>query len=518
MIQAILSLFYIESTSCNSYNLTANIQNLFYFCRKYSNVVFTTFKSKLPLPMKLIFKRLILVIAPSIVLYSCGAVKPLAPLSSTVDIPKIVQPVSNVEVPVTVDLKTYFKQAETSVPNKYADSKQPCEGLRYAFTFSRTPFEIAGNNNVIGLKFTGSYGFNVSYCAKCADLFGSGSKCIVPTLSAQCGVDNEPPRRMEIAYQSTINVTPDYHLKSKTILYPAPKPLDRCNVLMGNVDVTDKLIEYITGPLNDLGKQVDAKVAAYNVKPILEQLWKSIADEVKLGDVGFLNVNPQAVRLSSFNLNGSLLSFSVGLSANPVVTTVSNPHPPIPLPNLTTYNPAKGFNIYLDLLENYDHLTTMVNQQVAGQTSEVAGNTFIVDHTKVWGLGKQIVMQIDFKGSSTGTIYLVGTPTYNQTTHELSFPDLTFDLQTKAWILKAAKWMFNEKITTMIRQKATYNFTKFIADNKAKLQTELSKDLGNNVHSDVTIQDLDIMGIYPTTDKLIIRTLSNGDIKMKVVM
>ena len=148
----------------------------------------------------------------------------------------------------------------------------------------------------------------------------------------------------------------------------------------------------------------------------------------------------------------------------------------------------------------------------------MAGNTFIVDHTKVWGIGKQIVMQIDFKGSSTGTIYLVGTPTYNQATHELSFPDLTFDLQTKAWILKAAKWMFNEKITNMIRQKATYNFSKFISDNKAKLQTELSKDLGNNVHSDVIIQDLDIMGIYPTSDKLIIRTLSNGDIKVKVVM
>ena len=459
--------------------------------------------------MKLQIKNILLVISLPFILFSCGAVKPLAPVNTVVDIPKIVQPVSNVEVPVTVDLKTYFKQAEASVPNKYSDSKQPCEGLRYSFTFSRTPFDITGNNNVIGLKFIGSYGFNVSYCAKCADLFGSGSKCIVPTLSAQCGVGNEPPRRMEIAYQSTISVLPDYHLKSKTILYPAPKPLDRCNVLMGNVDVTDKLIEYINGPLNDLGKQVDAKVAAYNVKPILEQLWKSIADEVKLGDVGFLNVNPQAVRLSSFNLNGSLLSFSVGLSANPVVTTVSN---------LSTYNPAKGFNIYLDLLENYDHLTNMVNQQVAGQVTEVAGNTFIVDHTKVWGIGKQIVMQIDFKGSSTGTIYLVGTPTYNQATHELSFPDLTFDLQTKAWILKAAKWMFNEKITNMIRQKATYNFSKFISDNKAKLQTELSKDLGNNVHSDVIIQDLDIMGIYPTSDKLIIRTLSNGDIKVKVVM
>ncbi len=450
--------------------------------------------------------------------YSCATVKPLAPANTEVDIPKLVQPVSNIEVPVTAELKSYFVQAENSVPNKYSGKQDQCEGLSYAYTFTRTPFAITGSNNTVNLKFTGAYGFTASYCAKCSTLFGQGPQCIVPTLSAQCGMGNEPPRRMEISYRSTINVMPDYHLQSKTILYPAPNPIDRCNVLMGNIDVTDRLIQYITGPLNDLGKQVDAKVAAYDIKPMIDEMWKNIAGEYKIADVGYLYVNPQTVRLSSFSLNGSQLNFSVGLSAKPIVTTVSIQQPLAPLPNLTAYTPANGFNIYLDLQENYDHLTNMVNQQVAGQSSEVAGNTFIVDKTKVWGIGKQIVMQIDFKGSSTGTIYLVGTPVYDQKTHVLSFPDLSFDLQTKAWMLKVAKWMFNGKITDMIRQKATYNFTQFITDSKTRLQKELSRDMGNGIKSEVAIKDMDIQAIYPTGDKLIIRTLSNGQIKVKVVM
>jgi hypothetical protein len=148
----------------------------------------------------------------------------------------------------------------------------------------------------------------------------------------------------------------------------------------------------------------------------------------------------------------------------------------------------------------------------------VAGNTFTVDHVKVYGIGTKMVMAVDFKGTSTGIIYLVGTPVYSTTTHELSFPDLSFDIQTKAWMLKAAKWMFNGKITDIIRQKATYNFSKFIADNKTKLQKELSRDLGNNIRSEVTIKDLDIQAIYPASDQLVIRTLSNGQIKVKVVM
>lgn len=449
---------------------------------------------------------------------SCSTYKPLAPtVVADVDIPKLIQPVSNIEVPITVDLKNYITQAENSVPNKFADSQQPCEGLRYSYTFTRSPFTISGKNNVVDLKFTGGYSIAASYCAKCITLQGKGAQCMVPTLSAQCGV-GEAPRRMEIAYRSTINISPDYHLSSKTILFPAPKPIDRCNIIMGQIDVTDRLIQYITTPLNDLGKQVDARIAAYNVKPMIEQLWKNLASETKIGDVGFVSINPQAVRLSSFNMSGSMLNFSVGLSAKPVVTTVSTAAPLKPVPNLSAYTPANGFNIYLDLLENYEHLTDMVNQQVAGMKTEAAGKTFIVDHLKIYGAGKQIVIQVDFKGSNTGTIYLVGTPTYDAVRHELSFPDLTFDLQTKSWMLKTAKWMFNGKITDMIRQKATYNFGKFIADSKARIEKEMSKDMGNGIRSDVNIKDLDIEAIYPTTDKLVVRTLSKGQLKVKVVM
>lgn len=453
-----------------------------------------------------------------LLLYSCTVIKPLAPAKTEADIPKLVQPVSDIDVPVTVDLKSYFVQAENSVPTKYSDNQQPCEGFRYFYTFNRTPFTITGSNNVVNLKFTGSYGFTVSYCAKCSDLFGSGPQCIVPVVSAQCGIGDEPPRRMEISYQTSIAVLPDYQLKSKTILYPGPKPIDRCNVFMKNIDVTDRLIQYITGPLNDLGKQVDARIAGYNIKPIVEELWKNIASETKVDDAGYVSINPESVRLSNFSLNGSLLNFSVGLSARPVVTTVSRPPLARPLPNLTVYKPAKGFNVYLDLLENYDHLTKMVNQQIVGQSAQVAGKQFIVDNAKIWGNGKQIVMQIDFKGSSTGTIYLVGTPIYNPASHEISFPDLTFDLQTKAWMLKAAKWMFNGKITDMIRQRASYNLGKFIADSKTRIQTEMSRDMGNGVHTDLAIHDLDIQAIYPTEEKLIVRTLSNGQIRVKVVM
>src|ERR1700712_1432987 len=120
--------------------------------------------------MKINYKQLFALLIPLFILHSCAVQKAAAPTNTSVEIPKIVQPVSNIEVPVTADLKSYFVQAENSVPNKYSDNQQPCQGLRYAYTFTRTPFTVTGSSNVFNLKFTGSYGFTAAYCAKCSTL------------------------------------------------------------------------------------------------------------------------------------------------------------------------------------------------------------------------------------------------------------------------------------------------------------------------------------------------------------
>ena len=60
--------------------------------------------------------------------------------------------------------------------------------------------------------------------------------------------------------------------------------------------------------------------------------------------------------------------------------------------------------------------------------------------------------------------------------------------------------------------------TKFLADSKTKIQNQLSRDMGNGIHSDVNIKDMNIQAIYPTAEKLVVRTYSSGQIKVKVVM
>lgn len=449
--------------------------------------------------------------------YSCRTIRPKAPTMVDKEIPKIVQPISNIDIPVKAELKNYFKEAETSVPNEFNGNDQRCEGLRYAYFFRRSPFNITGVGNTVNLKFVGSYGIDLTYCAKCANILGTGLRCVVPKVGASCGVGGEAPRRLEISYKSSFSaLQPNYHLKSRTILDPRPNPLDRCNVTILNIDATDRLIGYIEGPLNNLGSKVDEKVGGVDLKPQAQKLWDNISKEIKFGNFGYLSIHPQNLRASGFNFTDqSILNFSFGLSAQPVITTESNPTTPSQLPDLTEYQPANGFDIYLDLFASYDTLSNYISKQAVGQSIKIGRKKFVITNVKVSGIGNQkIVLAIDFKGCRKGTIYLVGTPNYNSITHEVTFPDLAFDIKTKNLLLKLAKWIFNDKITTALKDKAKYNFTKILDDSKVKLQTELNRNISDNIKTEGTVNDLNIEEIYPTKEKLMLRALSKGQLSI----
>lgn len=442
--------------------------------------------------------------------YSCRVIRPDLPSLPDVDIPAAQQPKSDIDVPITAELVNYFRQAETSVPNVYSDNQQPCQGFRYSYLLKRLPFNISGSGNKVNLSFQGEYSIDLTFCATCVF-----NNCIVPKISASCGV-GQPLRKINIGYSTTFNILNNYQLNSSTSLITLD-PVDRCTVLFLNIDVTDRLIGFVRNPLNNLGSKVDEKVNGIDFRPQVQSLWNKLSSEIKVGDFGYLSVNPQALRLSSLNLDGSILKMSIGLTSNPKINTESTQLPNNPLPDLSDYIPDNGFNIYLDLLANYDTLSRYINEQISGKTIKIGNKRFIVTKAKIYGIGNQkIVVAVDFKGRRKGTIYLTGSPFYNSISHELTFPDLAFDIKTKNLLIKIAKWIFNDKINTTLSEKVKYDFSALLNDGKQKLQTELYKDLGDNIKTTGEMNDLNIQDIYPAKSKLLLRILANGKVQVIV--
>jgi len=425
-------------------------------------------------------------------------------------IPDPKQPNSVIDIPVTIDLKSYFNEADAEVDQEFKGEETPCEGLRYRYLFKRSPFDISGIGNKINLSFVGEYQIDLGYCAKCIM-----DNCIFPVVKGRCGI-GEPMRKIKIGYSSSISLLSNYKLKSVTTLSQLI-PIDRCKLTVLNLDATDKLIGYIRPPLTDLGKMVDQKIDSFDLKLKVNSFWKQLSTEMPLGSYGYLSLNPKSIGVGPLNMTGSDLDFSMALLAKPVIRTKSKPTPPISLPSLTAYNAGNGFRVILDLFISYDTLSKYVGAEVNGTVMKVNKRTFVINKVEIEGLGNEkIVVKVDFGGTRQGIMYLVGTPAYQSLTSQFTIPDLTFDVKTKSLLFKMARWLFNDKISNAIKEGVKYDFTPLIESSRLDLQKELNHDFGGGVSSKGHVSDLNLQEIFPAKDNIILRVLSEGSLKIEM--
>lgn len=456
------------------------------------------------------FVRFIAVLLYGLFVQGCRTIQPAAPPESASYIPPPPQTLSEIEVPVRIDLTQYFKQAETAVPSSYSGKADPCEGLRYSYYFERSPFSFSGKQNTLYLDVAGAYKINLSYCAKCA--FG---ECIVPKINASCGY-GEALRKINVGFSTSFSIARDYTIQSLTRLEKL-SPVDRCNMTVFNLDATDRLIGFVKPELNKLAAEVDKKIAAYPLKPEIQELWNTLNTEMTIGSFGFMSLNPKTIGVSALQTDGTLLNFSVILTANPILRTQSQKNVPGPLPNLIPYKPGNGFTVNMDLQLGYDTLSRYITQAVKDKVIMIKNKKVILKEITVYGIGQnKIATGIRFEGSRKGMLYLTGTPVYNSSLNMLEFPDLQFDVRTKSVLLKMARWMFSEKITKSMRSEARYNFTTDLDQTKKLLNKELNRVIDANIATEGTVNHLIVNGIYPTSGHLLIRTTGKGDMKINM--
>jgi hypothetical protein len=443
-------------------------------------------------------------------LASCKTIQPNAPSLKEIKLPPTSQPVSTINIPISVDLNPFFKMAEDSMPKEFSGEEHPCEGVRYAYTFNRNPFGFSGNGNILNLHINGQYKLSGSYCSKCVF-----DKCLLATPSFSCGV-NEPMRKISIGYQSEINILPNYIIQTKTSL-DYLTPIDPCKISFLKYQITDKLIEAIKPPLKDLAKKVDQETAKFKLKDYVQNFWNTLSADQPIGEIGFLHLNPQELSVSKLNMKGSDLTFNLGVQCRPDITIRPKLFEKKTIPNLIKPTEAKGFNIALDIHAPYHELSELLNKQFANTVYNVSGKKIIIDEIKVLGSElTKIVLILTFSGSKKGIVYLEGTPQINTKNNKITIPDLSFNLQSKNLLLKMADWFFEGKITEKIKAAATIDYTAQINTAKANLQDQLNKKIAEGMLLKGNVKALNISDIYPMKNELLIRTYSTGDISLQV--
>ncbi len=429
-------------------------------------------------------------------------------------------PDSELNIPIQVDLKPVYAMAEKSVDTLFTSAGYPdgwvqeaCD-TRYKYVFRRSKLQMKASGLSLNLGFTGYY-----------KIIGSTRACangiiLSPwTPPCRCGFD-EPERKVNVSFSNTLSLMTNYKVKLD-IKRNEPQPLDKCEVCFWGQNVTSQVMKGLVAELDAAKKDLDKNFATTDLKPQLQKVWDQLNKAYDIYGLGWLRINPKGVHVNRLYTQNDSLNVLLGLSARPVISFEKPEETISPVPHISNSAARQGFSIFLDAVLNYDSLSRIMNQQLAGTTIDFkkafVKKKFIIDSCKIYGGGfEKLIIRIHFSGTNTGTIFVAGTPAYDTAHRMLEVMNMDFDIKTKNFLLGSAGWLFDKKITKKIAQFARFELGPYIDTAKVSINTRLNQEWMKGIRSNGAIRDIRLIRMYPMQQYLVIRSNCEGDLSVKV--
>ncbi|MDG1330770.1 MAG: DUF4403 family protein [Crocinitomicaceae bacterium] len=460
--------------------------------------------------------KLALFIFATLLLVSCGSIKPDAPeiiVQEDYEIPKA-KP-SYIKIPIKINLKPYFDETDNSIDRSFSGDESQCEGVSVKYLFNRSPIKFEGVGSKLRFDVDGKYRLWLSYCAACTDVFSSEPYCLTSRIYASCGV-GEPMRKIHVGYETEIGVAKNYKLKSKTKLREI-KALSPCKISVFEYDATSYLEEEVKAILEDMEKDIDKEIGAIDLRPEMEATWDAMAEPMDLEGYGFLELFPQYLAMDKIKYKGDTAYFNAVLKAYPRILSKQSGKKVKELPDLTSYRDREGFDINMDVYTRYDSLSAILTRNISGMEMDVKGKQVIFDSVKIHGASnKQLHIKLNFSGSKTGEVYLTGTPVFAADSQYISFPGIQFDIKSKSVLLKSAKWFFDKKVTDLLRKQTEIDLSPYMETLKTELNNNLNMELYEGVQMSGKVKKITVELIQPMSDQLHIQIHSLGNIAVKM--
>jgi hypothetical protein len=382
------------------------------------------------------------------------------------------------------------------------------------YEFRRSPFQMNMNGNRLDLSFTGMY-----------KITGSSRACVNGTIlspwspSCRCGF-SEGERKVLISFTSFFDLQPNYILKTR-IFRNEPKALNKCEVCFWGQDVTTTVLQSLKAELDASKKSMEDSFSRMNLRPYLQKAWNMLGQVYSLPGVGYFSLNPKTLRMENLNAKNNLLNLNIGISATPVISFIKPGETTTALPPLNSNAGRNGFNIYLEAALQYDSLSNVLNSYMVNKRFDLSEGILkkyiIIKDTKISGTENgDMNIQIEFTGSFNGTVLFTGTPEYNPETKTVVVNNLDYDLHTKNFLLKTAKWLFNKKIKSELKQYTTFSLKEYYDTAAKSINAWINKEWTKGVKGNGQVSELKLIGVYALPDHILIRSNCNGKLNLTI--
>jgi hypothetical protein len=424
-------------------------------------------------------------------------------------------PSSTLDIPLTYDLSPVVQALEKAVPRRFGsiDERHEVPGqprMHVAFEAIRDPFQVALEGQVAHITAV------LHYAGK-----GWYKPPIVGEVSGSCGIGGERPR-LRIEITDALRITPEWQLRGRTRIARiepySNANRDQCRITVFNIKVTDRVVDATRGILNGKRSMIDDKIARLDIRTRFEGWWHLLQRPIPLTDSVWLVINPSAVRMGEAVGVKRTLVTALGFSASPrVVTGKQPPTVETPLPPLYPAAVGDGLHILLDGVLDYQLATRLLEGALVGKIVEGKGQTLVVRRVRLFGIGGgKLALELEFRGTTSGRIYFIGTPKYNPGTNDLSVPDLDYDAGTANLLVSGFEWLKHDEVRDYFRQHARWSVGDVIEKGREQLSKGLNRDLASGVKLTADVKTVRGLAVHAQRSAIRLRAQADANARLTV--
>jgi hypothetical protein len=447
----------------------------------------------------------------------CAVVDPQKPTYSDAAQPLAEQ--SAVIFPISTSLEVLRQLGDMSVPNAFGEDKYnagdcdeqghcgadpPACKWNAGYHVDRSPLSLTGAGQTVKLSAQLSYWLEARVRPVCPG----------PLITVGCGDENNPNDRRHVNASMAVAITLKDDWDTNVAAFPAVvSPVDDCKVgPFGVVNLTDKITALVRSKLDGVGGTFDQKLReGLQLKARMTSGWKELGQPIQLGDSAWLVLNLDAIQSTQPTISAGVVSLRAALLAHPVVMLGNKPSTvPPPLPPRTDPSVGNAFVIDIPAEVSYSTVRDELRRRLAmpqgTERMPPPGSAYIQPtDVEVQGYGPQVAVSISFRGKIpgwwiferqiSGTVYLTGTPTYNEPNSTISFPDLDFTAQSSNKLVKIVDFMKHKDWRDQLRGQLVIDIKKPVQEARNALLKALNRQTASLKMSG-TIDQFEFLGLW----------------------
>jgi len=284
------------------------------------------------------------------------------------------------------------------------------------------------------------------------------------------------------------------------------------------LDVTNRVIESTRTMLEqNLGK-FDGAVSRWPVRTKFVRLWELLQRPIFLTEGVYLEINPYSAELGPMGAVGDTVKVRLRMIASPRVVTGVRTDSIRPLPLLGAASDiGSGAHVVVEASFTYPVATALLRRSLVGRSFMQEGHRIRIRDIEIMGLGDgRVALGVTLAGRVRGRLYFTGTPSFDPGNHQISVPDLDYDVGTEQMLVQGVAWLKGVDLRNFLRERARLPDSTTVGRLRGLAESGINRTLADGVKLSGRIHDAQGTSVIATTEEIRLRAVADAEFKLSI--